>query len=41
MFPAFARVSGQEIAAELETLAAELAEEASKLDLLVKIIDET
>jgi len=32
---------GHEIAAEFETLAAELAEEASKLDLLVKIIDET
>jgi len=40
MFPAFARVSGQEIAAELETLAAELAEEASKLDRLFNVIEE-
>jgi hypothetical protein len=32
---------GHEIAAELETLAAELAEEASKLDQLFKVIEET
>jgi hypothetical protein len=32
---------GQEIAAELETLAVELAEEASKLDRLFNLIEET